>query len=128
MNRMFTHKVSVGEVCGVIIFAALSLYFLWGRTGYSVYIGLFCMFMTFVSIERIIHTTYCITPDGWLVCSYGRFGGVKRLRLTDIISIRRVPTAFRLSHFILITYAAHRMLAVSPSDEEGFVREIKKRL
>lgn len=53
---------------------------------------------------------------------------MKRVRLTDIISIRRVPTAFRLSHFILITYAAHRMLAVSPSDEEGFVREIKKRL
>lgn len=128
MNHIYHHRVSVGEYCGIALFAVLAFVFLWQREGYAAYVGLFCMFMTFVSIERVIHTTYIITADGWLECRYGRFSGKRRIRVGDILSVRRQATTFRLGHYLLIEYGAHHLLSVSPQEEERFVSDIKKQL
>lgn len=85
-----------------------------------------------VVVERIIHTTYTLTAQGMLVVSHGRFS---RATVVDLRQVRRVERCRRmrigghsLFAYLLVVYADERTVAVMPVDEEGFVRELSKRV
>lgn len=85
-----------------------------------------------VVVERIVHTAYTLTADGRLVVSHGRFS---RPKVVDLRRVRRVERCRRLRvggrslfAYLLVVCDDEGGVAVMPVDEEGFVRELSKRV
>lgn len=127
MDTIFHHRVSIGELCGVILGAAGALAFLWVRTPASVVLGVAFLVLTVLGIERVIHTMYVVSDDGWLHISKGRFQGKTDIRVSEIKKISKVRLMGGLVHYLLIEYGPTGSLAnIQPTDEDRMVRKIDK--
>ena len=127
MSRTFQHRVTPSAVVSILLLAFLTLYFFWHRSASHVIIALILLVTTTLVIDRVIHTTYTLTDEGVLEIYGGRFGGVRRLPLTDIISVEVKKPLLGISNYVLIMYGANHFVSVQPDNEEAFIREIKKR-
>ena len=127
MSRTFQHRVTPSALVSILLLAFLTLYFFWHRGGFHVIIALILLVTTTLVIERVIHTTYTLTDDGFLEIYQGRFSGVRRLPLTDIVSVEVKKPFLGLANYVLIMYGANHFVSVQPDNEEAFIREIKKR-
>ncbi len=127
MNRIFHARIAVGQYLFLIMIAALAVFGLWEK---HILVAVIAMLWLIVSIERLIHTTYTITPDGKLVLFFGRFSRGKEILLKDIISVERASSMqigrFAVMRYVLVKYGAGKCLALLPVKEEEFILLINK--
>lgn len=127
MDIIFHHRLSVGEVSGIMICAIAAFISLWVRQPVSVIIGVLFLVLAVLFIERAIHTTYIITSDGWLRVDRGRLSGKANVRIADISRCTKVRLMGGLTHYLLIEYGGKgRLLHVQPADEDRMKRIIDK--
>ena len=74
MNRIFHARIAMGQYLFLILIGILAVYMLWYK---SPFLAAIFMLWLVVIIEKLIHTTYTVTPDGKLVLSFGRFSRSK---------------------------------------------------
>ncbi len=75
MNRIFHARIAMGQYLFLILIGILTVYMLWSKL--SLPAALFMLWLV-VIIEKLIHTTYTVTPDGKLMLSFGRFPGARK--------------------------------------------------
>jgi len=127
MNRLFHSRMTWYALALTIITGLAALCLFWQRQGGSILLAIVAVALTVVQVERIIHTTYTLTTDGWLVISLGRFAKEKRIRVGDIWRMQPCNRMFGLVHYLLIEYGDHHHVAVIPDNETAFIREVEKR-
>ena len=86
-----------------------------------------------VIVEKLIHTTYTVTPDGKLILFFGRFSRGKEILLKDIISVEQASSMqigkFAVMRYVLVKYGGEGKCAVLlPVKEEEFVRLLGERI
>lgn len=125
--RTYRFRVTAANVALIITVAAVAFYFYWSRTTMHTLLGVLHTVITLRLIEKVINTTYLLTPEGELVINRGRFSRRKVIPLNEILSARTVALKPFMTRVVLIEYGAHHVTSVQPQDCDGFVRELKKR-
>ena len=86
----------------------------------------------FVSIEKLIHTTYTVTADNKLLLFFGRFSRGKELLLKDIPSVERASSmqigGFAVMRFVLVRYGECKRASSLPVKDEEFIRLLEQRM
>lgn len=133
LQRTFYHKLSVGAVCVLLLFILLICYLFWVK---QALVGLIVAIIVVLMTERQLHTSYTLlysrdahneSEQAFLMIDKGRFSHTKRIALSDIVRCTPISVNFGLSHYVLIEYGHHHIVAVQPNDEQTFIDEIKKR-
>lgn len=128
MDRVFHARITFGQYLFLAVPTILAVHGLWEKNWI---VGLVFAWLLVWCIERLIHTSYVLAADGFLVVSRGRFSRVKRIPLDDILLVERVkaPLIGRLAvnHYVLVHYKGGRVLSLQPANEEEFVRVLEKR-
>ena len=123
MNRIFHARIAVGQYLFIILAGAMAVYGLWEK---NILIAVLFMLLLVVSIEKLIHTTYTVTPDGKLKLYFGRFSRSKEILLKDVISVERASSMqigrFAVMRYVLVKYGAGKCEVLFPVKEEEFIR------
>ena len=64
MNRIFHARIAAGQYLFVALAGVIAVYGLWEK---QILIAVLFMLLLVVSIEKLIHTTYTVTADGYYV-------------------------------------------------------------
>lgn len=123
MNRVFHHRISIPDMSGILVFAALTFYFFWQK---QPLVALPLAAVWVVLVERVLHTSYRFEPDG-LRISRGRFAREEFIPLASIHACHVMRNCFGLVHYLLIEHGEGRMASVQPACENEFMEELKKR-
>ena len=106
----------------------MAVYGLWEK---NILIAVLFMLLLVVSIEKLIHTTYTVTPDGKLVLSFGRFSRSKEILMKDITSVERASSMqvgrFAVMRYVLVKYGEGKCVVLLPVKEEEFIRLLEER-
>lgn len=133
-DRTFHKRFTVPAKCGVVIFALLAGYFFWQKVAI---IGIFVAIIIVGMIERILNTTYTLKrvkpidrdeEMDFIVIDEGRFSSKKTVPVCDIVSVTPMKTCWGLDHALVIEYGNKRLVSLQPDNEDGFIREVEKRL
>ena len=128
MNRIFHARIAVGQYLFIILAGAMAVYGLWEK---NILIAVLFMLLLVVSIEKLIHTTYTVTPDGKLVLSFGRFSRSKEILMKDITSVERASSMqvgrFAVMRYVLVKYGEGKCAVLLPVKEEEFIRLLEER-
>lgn len=129
MNRIFHARIATGQYLFIILAGALAVYGLWEK---YILIAVLFMLLLIVSIEKLIHTTYTITPDNKLVLFFGRFSRGKEILLKDITFVERGSSMqigkFAVMRYVLIKYGEGKCIALLPVKEDEFIRLLEERM
>lgn len=115
------------------LFTMLVVYLFWIK---QAVFGLLVVIIIVGMLERMLHTTYtfaCVKPVDrdeemeFLLIDKGRFSRNQSIPLRDVLQCKVMYVNFGLSHYLLIEYGAHHLVAVQPEDERAFVEELTKR-
>ena len=128
MNRIFHARIAAGQYLFVALAGAIAVYGLWEK---NILIAVLFMLLLVVSIEKLIHTTYTVTPDGKLVLSFGRFSRSKEILMKDITSVERASSMqvgrFAVMRYVLVKYGEGKCAVLLPVKEEEFIRLLEER-
>ena len=128
MNRIFHARIAAGQYLFIILAGAMAVYGLWEK---NILIAVLFMLLLVVSIEKLIHTTYTVTPDGKLVLSFGRFSRSKEILMKDITSVERASSMqvgrFAVMRYVLVKYGEGKCAVLLPVKEEEFIRLLEER-
>lgn len=133
-DRTFHKRFTMPAKCGVVIFALLAGYFFWQKVAI---IGIFVAIIIVGMIERILNTTYTLKrvkpidrdeEMDFIVIDEGRFSSKKTVPVCDIVSVTPMKTCWGLDHALVIEYGNKRLVSLQPDNEDGFIREVEKRL
>lgn len=128
MNRIFHARVPWYTLFFLVLLLILTVWAYWERLGLVAMASL--LFMV-ILVERTIHTSYTVTPDGILRINRGRFSKHLAIPLNDIHHIERLRSArlgsFALTSYLLIHYGEPpKNISLIPADEEGLIAYINK--
>lgn len=73
MTRVFHHRLTLGELCGILLLALASLYCFWFGTWPMAVLGALLVAVAVRGIDRGIHTDY-VLDDDQLTTQSGRIG------------------------------------------------------
>ena len=73
MTRVFHHRLTLGELCGILLLALASLYCFWFGTCPMAVLGALLVAVAVRGIDRGIHTDY-VLDDDQLTTQSGRIG------------------------------------------------------
>ncbi|OYP57248.1 PH domain-containing protein [Segatella bryantii] len=133
MDRLFHQRFTIAAKSGITVFVLLAFWFFWQK---QALVGLFLMIIVVGMIERVLHTTYTfkrVKPidrdeeTEFLIVDKGRFSRNVNIPVPEIKKVCILPTAFRLSHFILIEYGEGNVASFQPEDDQAFLAELQKR-
>ena len=128
MNKIFHARIVVGQFLFLALISGLAIYMLWDK--YILPAALFMLWLI-VIIEKLIHTTYTVTPDGKLVLSFGRFSRSKEILMKDITSVERASSMqvgrFAVMRYVLVKYGEGKCAVLLPVKEEEFIRLLEER-
>ena len=128
MNRIFHARIAMGQYLFLILIGILAVYMLWYK---SPFLAAIFMLWLVVIIEKLIHTTYTVTPDGKLVLSFGRFSRSKEILMKDITSVERASSMqvgrFAVMRYVLVKYGEGKCAVLLPVKEEEFIRLLEER-
>ena len=117
----------MGQYLFLILIGILTVYMLWNRLPLPA--ALFMLWLVVV-VEKLIHTTYTVTPDGRLLLYFGRFSRSREILLKDVVSVERASSMqvgrFAVVRYVLVKYGAGKREALFPVKEEEFVRLVEK--
>ena len=120
---MFHRRFTLGAKCGVVLFAALSLYFLWEKMPIA---GLLLVIFVVLMIERVLHSAYKFQDDK-LIIYRGRFAKTRVIKLREITRCTPMKTMMGLSRYLLIEHGLGRLESVQPENETLFLQELTRR-
>lgn len=124
MDRVFRHKISIPDVCGIVLFAVLVSYCFWNKMPL---VGLAVAVVWILMIERVMHTTYTLAGSR-LIIDRGRFSPVRTLDVRTVVACRTMRNFFGLTRYLLLVYGAGRTVSVQPQNERDFINELHKRI
>ena len=128
MNRIFHARIAMGQYLFLVLIGFLAVYGLWEK---RIVVAIISMLWLIIMIEKLIHTTYTITPDGKLVLFFGRFSRGKEILLKDIVSVERASSVqfgkFAVMRYVLVKYGTGKCEALLPVKEEEFIRLLEER-
>lgn len=129
MNRIFHARIAIGQYLFILLAAVLAVYGLWEK---HILPAVLFMLLLIVSIERLIHTTYTVTPDGRLLLYFGRFSRSKEIGLKDITAVERASSMqvgrWAVMRYVLVRYGEDKCVALLPVKEEEFIRLLRERM
>lgn len=129
MNRIFHARIAIGQYLFILLAAVLAVYGLWEK---HILPAVLFMLLLIVSIERLIHTTYTVTPDGRLLLYFGRFSRSKEIGLKDITAVERASSMqvgrWAVMRYVLVRYGEDECVALLPVKEEEFIRLLRERM
>lgn len=109
--------------------AFLTVFLLWDQYALPAAIG---MIWLIILIEKLIHTTYTITPDGKLMLYFGRFSRKREILIKDIVSVERGSSMqvgrFALLRYVLVKCGNGKHEALLPVKEGEFIRLLEERM
>ena len=124
MKRIFHPHITPVAKAALVLFVLLAVYYFWTR---QPLFGLVAVLAT----DRALHTTYVFAQNSSgveeLIITHGRLSRSRVIRVSDIVRITPMRTAFGLSRYLLLHYGTHHLQSVQPDDVEGFIQELKKR-
>ena len=113
MNRIFHARIAMGQYLFLILIGILAVYMLWYKSPFLA--AIFMLWL--VVIEKLIHTTYTVTPDGKLVLSFSSFSRSKEILMKDITSVERASSMqvgrFAVMRYVLVKYGEGKCSASS---------------
>lgn len=126
MNRIFHAKVEWGSFLLLAAVLLVTVHSMWVvRNGILICLMLLLLV---VIIERIIHTTYTITPDGKLIVHTGRFSKDKTYDLTEVKRVEKRDGArifgYALRSFVLLEMDNGTMVTLIPKEADKFVKHV----
>lgn len=128
MNRIFHARIVVGQFLFLALVSGLAIYMLWDK--YVLPAALFMLWLIVV-VEKLIHTTYTVTPDGKLKLYFGRFSRSKEILLKDVTSVERASSMqigrFAVMRYVLVKYGEGKCAVLLPVKEEEFIRLLEER-
>ena len=94
-------------------------------------LGFVFLLLMILNVERLIHSVYTLTDDGWLLVSHGRFARIKKVAISEIdkIEIFRPSFPANLWHkdWVGLTLHDGKLLVLEPSPAEPFCRALLKK-
>lgn len=129
MNRIFHARIGIWQYLFMGMIAFLTGYLLWDK--YALPAAL-TMIWLIILIEKLIHTTYTVTPDGKLILFYGRFSRSREILIKDIVSVERASSMqvgqFAVLRYVLVKYSNGKHVALLPVKEGEFIRLLEERM
>ncbi|NCC10735.1 MAG: ABC transporter [Bacteroidia bacterium] len=127
MNRLFHARIRWYQYALLSLLGAGFLSAFWYKQG--VWAVLLAVLLILV-IERIIHTLYTITTDGYLVVYHGRFVREKKISIQEISAVNRSHSmkfgSFSVTHYLLVEYGDGKFISLCPDKEQEFIDCIEK--
>lgn len=106
----------------------LAVYFFWIK---QPLVALCCMIFLVFVIERLIHTAYTFTSDGWLTVYQGRFSKIGKYALADIekVNVIHSPSWSFLKNrdTVMLTFRGGRVRFITPFPAEEFCRYFNRK-
>lgn len=125
MDRTFHRGTSIQNLAAIVMLGAVGFACFWHH---QPLIGSLVAILALVGIERTIHTTYRLTPQGTLHIDKGRLSRPVCISVDDITAVRECKARpLRPSH-IIIEIGSRQMIAIQPEHPEAFVAELQKRM
>lgn len=129
MNRIFHARIVPGQYLFLLLMAVLAFWSLWEK---NILLAAACMLWLVFLIERLIHTTYTLTADGFLLIDRGRFSRRRKRPYADIVSVSRASSMQVAGHavvrYVLVRYKDGAYDALLPVKEEEFIRQLTRRM
>lgn len=129
MVRTFQHRITMGEICGVILFALAILYCFWFRSSVKILMGILCVWGLVKYFGMVFHTSYVFTDDRRLVTLEGRKQKIKSdIALSSITEVRPMRWGLFSSMSVLVVYGEGSMCHFTPTNVESFVTYLRKQV
>lgn len=129
MNRIFHARIGIWQYLFLAMIAFLTVFLLWDQYAFPAALG---MIWLIILIEKLIHTTYTITPDGKLMLYFGRFSRKREILIKDIVSVERGSSMqvgrFALLRYVLVKCGNGKHVALLPVKEGEFIRLLEERM
>jgi len=128
MNRIFQARITLGQYLFLFLVSAMTIWALWDK---HIILALLLVVILLVSIEKLIHTTYTLTPDGNLVLYYGRFMSGKTIPLKEVTGVERAYSIRMFGFGMMRCVWVHhgkKTEALMPVKEADFLDAIAKRV
>ena len=127
MNRIFHARIAIGQYLFLLLVAGVTVWALWDK---HIVLAVLMVILLVLSIEKLIHTTYTLTSDGYLVLYYGRFMKGKTISLQEVTGVERVCQirlfGVGLMRCVLVHHG-NKTEALMPVKEEEFIEVINKK-
>lgn len=129
MIRTFHSKINRKTLCLCLLpGTVLTVYFFWVKLPLP---ALCCMvFLVFV-VERLIHTSYVFTDDGFLWVNQGRFSKARQYALDSIVKAEVVhPSALdflRNKDTVMLTFRDGGVRFITPTPAVEFCKYFNRR-
>ncbi|MBO7417775.1 MAG: PH domain-containing protein [Bacteroidaceae bacterium] len=127
MNRIFHARITLGQYLFLLIVSGMSFWALWDK---HIVLAIVLVIILLLGIEKLIHTTYTLTPDGNLVLYYGRFMSGKTIPLQEVNDVEQAYYmrlfGYGLMRCVLVHHTG-KTEALMPVKEEEFIELINKK-
>lgn len=129
MTRVFHHRLTPGELCGILLLALASLYCFWFGTWPMAVLGALLVAVAVRGIDRGIHTDY-VLDDDQLTTQSGRIGRQRgqAIPLQTITALRRMPRHLLTGSYVMVEHGYHNISIFTPENEASFVEAVGKRV
>ena len=128
MNRTFHARIAGYQYFLTLLLGGNAVMAPWGK---HALLALVWMLLLVVIIERIIHTSYTITPDNQLILSSGRFIRKRIIPLKEITSVTLRQSMrvgrFSVLRYVLIEYGNRKYASALPVKEQEFIALLEER-
>ena len=111
MTRVFHHRLTLGELCGILLLALASLYCFWFGTWPMAVLGALLVAVAVRGIDRGIHTDY-VLDDDQLTTQSGRIGRQRgqAIPLQTITALRRMPRHLLTGSYVMVEHGDHNII------------------
>lgn len=129
MTRTFHARMNKKTLFACLLPAAVAgTWFFWEKMPLP---ALCCLSLAACAMERLLHTCYVFTPDGFLIVRRGRLSKARRYPLSDIDEAERArPSAlafFGSRDAVMLTFGDGSVKFVTPFPAEEFCRYFRRR-
>lgn len=128
MDRIFHKHVFFIDIVTIMVFALIGLWALMHHNLLSGVVGLAMIVLAALTVERAVHTVYLLTSDKRLVIDGGRLSRRIVVPLSEIREVKRVEGRLLLKPYIAVEWGDGHVVSVHPDNEDGFIREIERRM
>jgi len=129
MNRTFQAKSGFYAWLLVALTAIVAFLSLWYK---NPFVALIALVLLGIIVERIIHTVYTLTEDGFLIIHKGRFVKEQRIALKAISSVEGCRSfnigRYHLLEYLLIHYGDNNeTVSLMPLQSDEFMKYLEKK-
>ncbi len=129
MNRTFQAKSGFYAWLLVALTAIVAFLSLWYK---NPFVAIIALVLLGIIVERIIHTVYILTEDGFLVIYKGRFAKEQRIAIKEISSVEGCRSfnigRYHMLEYLLIHYGNNNeTVSLMPLLPDEFLKYLEKK-